>query len=180
MKLERYFAAGNKNTFLIKPIKKILQQEITNGKWLDPFANINTIKKIIPTVKFITNDLNKEFPTDYHLDALDFLKQFIDESIEGILFDPPYSVRQVSECYKSFGMKVTQETTRADFWSKLKKEIARILKPKGKFIQFGWNSNGINKQFTKKRVILIAHGGIHHDTIILVQIKKQSSLKNFL
>lgn len=35
--------------------------------WIDPFANKNKIASI-------TNDLNTEYDTDYHMDALDFLK----------------------------------------------------------------------------------------------------------
>ncbi|WP_339061965.1 hypothetical protein LC567_08060 [Fusobacterium animalis] len=59
--------------------------------------------------------MNCEYDTDFHLDALDFIKQFSDNSIDGILYDPPYSPRQVSECYKEFGKKVTSEMTRSTF-----------------------------------------------------------------
>ena len=97
----------NKNTFDIKPIKELLTEEVDNSKlWIDPFANKNKIAKI-------TNDLNQEYDTDYHLDALDFLKTFDDNSVNGVLYDPPYSPRQVSECYNHVGYNVTNETTRA-------------------------------------------------------------------
>ena len=36
----------------------------------------------------ITNDLNPERPTDYHLQAIDFLKKFKDKSVDGVLYDP--------------------------------------------------------------------------------------------
>jgi len=78
----------NKNTFSIKPIKEMIAREITDGVWIDPFANNNKLATI-------TNDLNPEYDTDYHLDANDFLKQFEDESIDGVLYDPPYSPRHV-------------------------------------------------------------------------------------
>ena len=35
--------------------------------------------------------------------------------------------------------------TRMDYWANCKKEIARIIKPQGKAVCFGWNSNGIGK-----------------------------------
>ena len=47
--------------------------------------------------------------------------------ISGVLYDPLYSPRQVSECYHSFGKNVTNETMRASFWSNQKKEISRIV-----------------------------------------------------
>lgn len=165
----------SKNTFSIKPIIDLLLEEIKDGLWLDPFANDNIIKKIITNnnIKFITNDLNKEYKTDYHLDALDFLKQFDDNSVDGVLYDPPFSVRQVAECYKQFGYEVTAETTRADWWTKHKKEISRLVKPNGKVISFGWNSGGIGKTngFEIERILLVPHGGIHNDTIVTVERK---------
>ena len=156
----------NKNTFSIKPIKEMITREITEGVWIDPFANANKLATI-------TNDLNPEYDTDYHLDANDFLKQFEDESIDGVLYAPPYSPRQVSECYKSFGMEVTSETTRSSWWTKHKKEIARILKPNGKVISFGWNSGGIGKTngFEITYILLVPHGGKHNDTICTVEVK---------
>lgn len=159
----------NKNTFDIKPIKELIISELTEGIWIDPFANKNKLASI-------TNDLNPEYKTNYNLDALDFLKSFKDNSVEGVLYDPPYSPRQVSECYNNFGYKVTQKTTQASFWSNHKKEISRILKRGGKVITFGWNSGGIGKTygFYKTKILLVAHGGWHNDTICVVEIKENA------
>jgi hypothetical protein len=167
MIMERVWAMPDKNTFNIKPIKELIKGEITNGKWIDPFANTNKHATI-------TNDLNPDMPTDYHLDALDFLKMFDNNSIDGVLYDPPYSVRQVKEVYSSYGIPVTQETTQASWWTKHKNEIARILKPGGKVICFGWSSGGIGKTlgFEMTRVLLVPHGGRHNDTIITVEVKR--------
>lgn len=167
MKIERIWAMPNKNTFDIKPIKKLIQEELDKDDlWVDPFANKNKFTKI-------TNDLNPEYSTDYHLDALDFLKMFDDSSVDGVLYDPPYSPRQVSECYQNFGLEVTMKTTQASFWANHKKEIARILKKGGKVITFGWNSGGIGKTYGFKieRILLVPHGGWHNDTICVVEEK---------
>lgn len=164
--IERKWAMPNKNTFDIKPIREMLQEEMFEGVWIDPFANKNKLAKI-------TNDLNTEYDTDYHLDAFDFLKMFEDNSIDGILYDPPFSPRQVSECYKNVGYHVTWETTNAAFWGNQKKEIARILKKGGKVITFGWNSGGIGKKYGLdiSRILMVAHGGWHNDTICTVENK---------
>jgi len=167
MEIERIWAMPNKNTFDIKPIKELLGMEVDIGTlWIDPFANKNKIASI-------TNDLNTEYDTDYHMDALDFLKIFDDESVDGVLYDPPYSPRQVSECYKHFGYTVTSETTRASFWTNQKKEISRIVKRGGKVITFGWNSGGIGQKygFEIERILLVPHGGWHNDTICVVERK---------
>lgn len=164
--IQRQWAMPNKNTFDIKPIKELIQSELTNGTWIDPFANQNKLASI-------TNDLNPDFDTDYHMDALDFLKIFQNESVDGVLYDPPYSPRQVTECYQGVGMNVTSETTRASFWGNQKKEISRIVKPGGKVITFGWNSGGIGRKygFEITRILLVPHGGWHNDTICTVEVK---------
>ena len=157
----------NKNIFEIVPIKKLIAEELGEDTfWIDPFANCNNVADV-------TNDLNPACDTDYHMDALDFLKMFGSKSVDGVLYDPPYSPRQVSECYKNFGIEVTQETTRASFWGNHKKEISRIIKPGGKVITFGWNSGGIGAKygFKIKRILLVAHGGWHNDTICTVEVK---------
>lgn len=162
----RKWSMPNKNTFSIKPIKELITDEINDGLWIDPFANVNKLASI-------TNDLNPKFDTDYNLDALEFLKLFDDNSVDGILYDPPYSPRQVSECYNGVGYNVTWDTTKASFWSNHKKEISRILKVGGKVITFGWNSGGIGMSygFKKTKILLVPHGGWHNDTICTVEIK---------
>ena len=157
----------NKNTFEIAPIKTLIQEEVDLGNfWIDPFANRNKIATV-------TNDLSLEYDTDYHLDALDFLKMFEDGSVDGVLYDPPYSPRQVSECYNDVGYNVTWDTTKASFWGNHKREISRIVKLGGKVITFGWNSGGIGYKYGFKiqRILLVPHGGWHNDTICTVEIK---------
>lgn len=118
IRIERIWAMPNKNTFDILPIKNLLQEEVDpNQYWIDPFANTNKIATV-------TNDLNPEYDTDYHMDALDFLKMFDDDSVDGVLYDPPYSQRQVSECYKGFGYEVTQDTTKCSFWGAEARNLA--------------------------------------------------------
>ena len=164
--IERVWAMPNKNTFEIKPIHDLIVEELTDGLWIDPFANRNKLATI-------TNDLSEEFDTDYHLDALDFMKMFDDSSVDGVLYDPPYSPRQVSECYNNVGYNVTWDTTKASFWGNHKREISRIVKLGGKVITFGWNSGGIGYKygFEIERILLVPHGGWHNDTICTVEIK---------
>lgn len=167
IKFERIWAMPNKNTFEILPIKKLILEEVDLSKyWIDPFANRNKVATV-------TNDLSMEYDTDYHLDALDFMKLFEDNSVDGVLYDPPYSPRQVSECYNDVGYNVTWDTTKASFWGNHKREISRIVKIGGKVITFGWNSGGIGYKygFEIERILLVPHGGWHNDTICTVEVK---------
>jgi len=156
----------NKFTFSIKPIKELLDRRVVGGVVVDPFANDSKIGTV-------TNDINPACDTTYHMDALDFLKMFDSESVDCVLYDPPYSTRQVSESYKGFGYEVTQETTQASWRAKHLDEIARILKKDGIAICFGWNSNGVGKKrgFEMEEVLLVPHGGSKNDTIVTVERK---------
>lgn len=133
---------------------------------VDPFANGSKYGTV-------TNDLNPAFDTNYHMDALDFLKMIGSESADMVLYDPPYSLRQVKECYEGFGVTVTAEHTKASWRAKHLDEIARITKPNGICISFGWNSNGVGKKrgFEIIEILLVAHGGSKHDTIVTVERK---------
>ena len=107
------------------------------------------------------------------MDALEFLKLFDNDSADGILYDPPYSPRQVRECYDNIDGNIKWDG-KVNFWSDTKNEIARILKPNGKAICFGWNSMGIGKTrgFAMNRILLGPHGGSRNDTICTVGIKR--------
>lgn len=175
MEINRVWAMPNKNTFDIKPIKELINKyvlmfehssDVYDYVSIDPFANKNRIAKI-------TNDLDTQYDTTYNIDALDFLKQFDESSVDLILFDPPYSPRQVSESYKKLGMSVNMQTTQSSFWGNMKKEVGRVANNNSIVISFGWNSGGMGKSngFEIIEILLVPHGGNHNDTIITVERK---------
>lgn len=171
IKLDYFWAFPNCHTFKIKPIYELIEEYklklASSSIIIDPFANNSLLADI-------SNDIDTSYHTDYHLDATDFLKIFKDNSVDMVLYDPPYSSRQVSECYKRLNLSVNKETTQSSYWRKHKEQISRIVKPKGYVISFGWNSNAIGKKynFEKIHIRLISHGAAHNDTIMVVEIKK--------
>ena len=166
MKIERIWAMPNKWTFKIKPIAKLLKEEvdIVNCIWIDPFAGENSPAQW-------KNDINNSMNITHNMDALDFLDLWHD--VDGVLLDPPYSLRQISEHYKSAGIKVTGWHTSAGWSSTIKDKAAKSLKIGGKAICFGWNSMGLgkNRGFRMDRILLVPHGGSRNDTIVTVETK---------
>jgi hypothetical protein len=164
MIIEHFWSMPNSLTFSIKPIKLFLETEIKGKEWADPFARNSRVAKY-------TNDLNPNTKAKFNLEALEFLKMFEDNSLDGVLFDPPYSVRQMKEVYDGIGIKLND--TKSSVWTNWKKEISRIVKPGGRVISFGWNTNGIGKTlgFKKKRIMIVSHGGIHNDTLVCLEVK---------
>jgi hypothetical protein len=168
MRIERVWAMPNAWTFTIKPIKELLAEEVVEGLWCDPFAGMNSPAQI-------TNDLNPEAKAKYHLDALAFLQEQPPDTYSGVLFDPPYSITQAAECYKSFGKeKLKVNVANMGYWAACKDEVARILRPGGKAIVFGWSTNGIglNRGFRMERILIVPHGGSKNDTLVTVEVKK--------
>ena len=147
MRFERYWAMPNHKTFKIKPIKDLISQEFGDN-YIDPF------------------------PYPFKQDAIDYLKTIPDNSADHLVFDPPYSQRQLKEKYHSNGISLEHPMNNS-YWSNCRKEISRIVKSTGKVISFGWNSNGIGIKYGFKitRIVLVAHGSQHNDTIATVEVK---------
>lgn len=166
--INRSWSMPSRNTFSIKPINNLIERYLNNDLYsIDPFANSNTLATV-------TNDLDPIYKTDFNLDAIDFLDMFAENSVDLVLFDPPYSPRQVSESYRKLGKTVDFETTQSSYWSNLKNKIDRIVKPNGIVISFAWNSNGMgkNRSYEIVEILLVAHGGYHNDTIVMVEKKR--------
>jgi hypothetical protein len=170
IQFSRQWAMPNHNTFGILPIKKLIDRYIVAGSsWIDPFARNSIFND---RMKF-TNDLAKEVNTTHHMEALEFLNCLSGQQFDGCLFDPPYSVRQISECYKSVGRQVHMKDTQSSFYGDRKKTLAPLIKTGGLVISFGWNSGGIGKTlgFEIVEIMLVPHGGPHNDTIVVVEKK---------
>lgn len=174
MNIQRLWSMPNSKTFKIKPIRDlILKYSKSSMVILDPFANEHSIKEYLKDCEYISNDIDPSYNCDYNMDALDFLNLFNDNSVDIVLYDPPYTPRQVKEVYTKLDKTVTSSDTQASYWSNFKKAIARVVKPGGIVITCGWNSNGIGKVngFEIIEILLVAHGGNKNDTIVTVERK---------
>lgn len=174
MNIERAWAMPSGNTFTIPPIKALVERDVMNGGVIiDPFANTSQYGTI-------TNDLNPEHPTSYHMDALEFLKMLPDDSADLVLFDPPYSITQASQLYKDYGKdKLDVSVANMKYWAMCKDNIARILKVGGVCISFGWNTNGVGiaRGFEITDILIVAHGGGKNDTLCTREIKAIGNTK---
>jgi DNA modification methylase len=162
MLISRVWAMPSIWTFRVKPIKELLDRYVTTENWVDPFAGESSMADI-------TNDIESRGAL-YQMDALDFLKTFESSSVNGVLFDPPYSVEQ---CLRRYTPKHNGTAGRAEYWARCKDEIQRIVKPGGLSISFCWDSTGIGKKrgFTIEEILLVCHGACHNDTIVTVERK---------
>lgn len=163
MEISREWAMPSIWTFTIPHIKQLFEKYHVGTNWADPFAGETSPAEH-------TNDIEGRCAKS-QMDGLEFLKSLPSNSVDGVLFDPPYSVEQ---CLRRYTPKHGGTAGRAEYWAKCKDEIARILKQGGRSICFGWDSTGIGKKrgFEIQEILLLCHGACHNDTIITVECKK--------
>ena len=169
MKMSRVWAMPSPSTFSIPPIAVLLSRWASGSVIVDPFAGETT-----PATH--TNDLNPERPAMYHMEAAAFCKVLAEDGVRAdtVLFDPPYSPRQMSEVYAKVGLGGGMASTQnARLYKEVRDGLDALLKPGGIALSFGWNSAGFGKKrgYEMLEVLLVAHGGAHNDTICVVERK---------
>ncbi len=165
MKMRRTFAMPSAETFQIAPIGAFVKSYIVkSGVSIDPFAGNSKLATY-------TNDLNPGTSATMHLDAAEYLVHLQKRGIVAdlLIFDPPYSPRQIAECYKGIGREVTMEDTQsAAMYRRVKLEIGPVLARDGIVLSFGWNScspGSPGASFDLMEILMVCHGGAHNDTI---------------
>lgn len=168
MKFSRVWAMPSPDTFTIAPIREFICHYLAASKLsVDPFARNCLFASY-------TNDLNPNTTARFHMDAGEFLIKLANDGLKFdlVIFDPPYSPRQISECYKGIGLACgTSETQNAVLYKRVRDALLPVLAPKAVVLSFGWNSSGmgIKRGFEIEEIKLVAHGGAHNDTICLAE-----------
>lgn len=170
VKMSRTWAMPSPDTFSIGPISDLLDRWLKRG-WVivDPFGRASQRGTL-------RNDLDPTMPTQYHMEAGDFCEQMAGVKADAVLFDPPYSPRQISESYKAVGLAVgTKETQNARLYKRVKDGLHPMLGVGGIAICCGWNSSGFGKErgYELLEILLVAHGGAHNDTIVTVERRRR-------
>lgn len=169
MLISRKWAMPSSDTFDVPPIGEFVKSYLRQSKVsVDPFAR----NKRWATY---TNDLNPNTGAEHHMEALEFLEMLRDNGVVAdlVIFDPPYSPRQLAECYEQIGKAATMQDTQSKSWSDWKNTIAEIVPVGGLVLSFGWNTVGMGKKhnFEIVEILMVCHGGVHNDTICMVEKK---------
>jgi hypothetical protein len=173
IQFSRCFAMPNAETFSVKPIGDFVRRYLADAKTsVDPFARNRDWATY-------TNDINPSTSAQSHEDAETFLGALFHRGIIAnlVMFDPPYSPRQVSEHYKAAGREVTGgDTQNGRLYRRVRNAIDRIVPHGGVVLSFGWQSvgMGIGRGYELIETMLVAHGGGHNDTICIAERKAAS------
>lgn len=159
----------NSETFSIAPIKDFVKRYLRDSKvGIDMFARNKHLVQY-------TNDINPETIADSHMDAAEYCTRLVGEGVKAdlILFDPPYSTRQIKECYEGFGRKMEYEDTLSSWYTNVRDAFHPLVAENGVVLSFGWNSGGMGicRGYEMSEVLLVNHGGAHNDTICIAERK---------
>jgi hypothetical protein len=168
IRFSRVWQMPNSNTFEVPAIGNFVRRYLLDPKVnfsVDPFARDNRWATH-------TNDLNPKTKAEHHMDAEEFLNMLADRHVSAdlMIIDPPYSPRQVKECYDSIGIPMKQTDALLGFTRKrLKKAINRLVPLNGVALFFGWNTIGMGKGWRIEEIMLVCHGSDHNDTICMAE-----------
>ena len=160
---------ANGETFTVKPIGAMVKRYLEKSKVsCDPFAR----NKRWATH---TNDLNPETAAEHHMDSIAFLEKMVADGVKAdlIIFDPPYSPRQIKECYSSIGLKMGALDAMRTNWMRERDLMAKMQVPGDVVLSFGWNSMGMGKKRGYEIIegLMVCHGVGHNDTLCMAERK---------
>lgn len=156
------WAMPSRWTFSVPPIRYFVHRYAV-GVGVDPFSGTSTIATY-------RNDLARGGK-----DAAEWCWELVAQegvAADYVLFDPPYSPRQIAECYQEIGRKAgMKDTQSAVLYAAVREPLWRLLKPGGVALSFGWSSAGFGKTAEDVEMLIVRHGGAHNDTICMAQRK---------
>lgn len=173
MRIERVWAMPNSSTFNVPPIGDFVRRYLSKSQIsIDPYARDSKWATY-------TNDLNPNTSADSHMEAEAFLDMLIERGVKAdlIIIDPPYSPRQVKECYDKIGMPMKQMDALLGYIrGRLRERINQLLTDSGTVLWFGWNTTGMGKKygFAIREILLVCHGSDHNDTICFAEQREAS------
>ena len=155
-KFSRKFSMPNKQTFQMKPVQEFLDRWCS-GVIVDPFCGESGLATYGNDLKHCNG-----------LDARVYLADLIRTGVvaDTVILDPPYSPRQITESYKSVGIRASaNDTQNSVLYAECRSLMRGLLRGGGVALQFGWNSCGWGDGFDLQEVLIVNHGGAHNDTL---------------
>lgn len=170
-RFHRAWAMPSGNTFDCAPIAAFVRGYLSESAVsCDPFSR-NT------RWATHTNDINPNTAAEHHMDAEEFLTMLADQGVrcDLAILDPPYSPRQISECYREAGIKcLMKDTQNATLYSRVKDALVNVLTDDATVLSFGWNSSGMGevRGFDVVEGLMVCHGAAHNDTLCIAEKRR--------
>ena len=176
-------------------IDKYVRRSITKGyetPWIvDPFARESLSSRHGEYRHLsISNDLNTSMPTDYHMEANNFLEFVAGNpdlfTCQLLLFDPPYTLRMLKDHYvdENFPIDETIPLWQTNnMWGKGKDAINNVCPVGAYAISFGYHTHGMGRHrgWKKEEILILEQAGSpdRYDVLVTVEKKVQPNLSQY-
>ena len=171
VRFTRRNAPVHSDTFACKPIGGFVASYLVQSRVsVDPFAR---------DCRWAThtNDIDPTTQAEHHMDARRFLRMMCLKGVRAdlVILDPPYSSRQISDCYNRLGMKAKMhDTQNSRLYKEIKDLVWHLCTEDATVLSFGWNSvgMGISRGFEVVEVLMVCHGSAHNDTLCIAERRR--------
>ncbi len=137
---------------------------------IDPFARNDT------TAYPHTNDINPNTSAVHHVDALEFLKTYENETFEIGLLDPPFSDRMSKDKYGTSNLYAADSQK----MRKIELQLGNLIKHNGVIIKFGYNSSRPHPGYECEDVEIWNLGACRNDIIVSIWRRKNMSIEGWV
>lgn len=152
-------------TFEYTPAREFVEGRL-EGRVLNACAGKTVLEHNDEVVR---NDLNSERDADLHVDVCEIADHFVPGEFDTVVFDPPFDDHQAEDKYDGL---------RADGVLEAFGEFAKLVRPNGRVITFGWNSWGMSSidAFDREETVLLQRGPCLRDVIVTVDRRTNYSI----
>ena len=169
-------------SLILRYIRRLNELHQMTVSICDPFANDSA--RLWEGAMVTSNDINTEFETTYNMEANDFGEEMERKGrmFDLVLFDPPYSLRQLKDCYAGVGKDLDLWQTQ-NMWGRCKNALAQCIPVGGYVIHLGWHSHGFgkNRGFEKVEMMVCEQAGKdeRYNVLVTVEQKTQASIFDY-
>jgi len=152
-------------TFEYTPAREFVESRL-KGRVLNACAGKTLLEH---DGEIVRNDLNPDRDADLHVDVCEIADHFVPGEFDTVVFDPPFDDHQAEDKYDGL---------RADGVLEAFGEFAKLVRPNGRVITFGWNSWGMSSidAFEREETILLQRGPCLRDVIVTVDRRTNHSI----
>lgn len=153
-------------TFQAKIVRDVVERNLS-GRVLNSTAGKTRLTH--GAGEIVRNDLNPDIEADHHFDVTDIDEHLPEASFDTVIFDPPFDAGQANKRYEGFHAREVNAARQA---------LAKLVRPGGRLIEFGWNSHGAAayRGWSREELHLFQRGPCLPDVIGVVDRKYQTTL----
>jgi len=132
----------------------------------------------------VRNDLNTNTKAQYHMEAKEFMKMVLENHGQGsmkcLLFDPPFSSRQLEKYKKTSKEEILNIYSTPGYIPEFFSIVEKLLAPGGIIIKLGYNTSRPLPYLELVEIVIVNFGGNRNDVICSIWRNPNQNLNDWL